>query len=74
MSRVEGDEEMTQRRFALVEFGSDLADGDAGVMDRTNGCGAVKIVKVDPVGLELRYRLSVVHQGWSFAAHPDCLV
>jgi hypothetical protein len=74
MSRIESDEEMAQRRFALVELSGDLANGDAGAMDGTNGGGAVKIVKADPVGLELLDRGSVVHQGWSFPAHPDCLV
>jgi hypothetical protein len=74
MSRIESDEEMAQRRFALVELSGDLANGDAGAMDGTNGGGAVKIVKVNPVGLELRDRGNVVHQRWSFPAHPDCLV
>ena len=74
MSRIEGDEEMAQSGFALVQLSSDLADGSAGAMDGTNGGGAVKIVKAEPVGLELRDRGDVVHQGWSFPAHPDCLV
>ena len=74
MSRIEGDEEMAQSGFALVQLSGDLANGDAGAMDGTNGGGAVKIVKADPVGLELRDRESVVHQGWSFAAHHLSLV
>ena len=61
MSRIEGDEEMAQSGFALVQLSSDLADGSAGAMDGTNGGGAVKIVKVDPVGLELRDRESLGH-------------
>jgi len=59
---VERDEEMAQRRFALVEFSGDLANGDAGAMDGPNGGGGVKIVKAGPVGLEMRDRESVVHQ------------